>query len=581
MLIRLLRTHLRPYRKVLLLVLLFQTLQAIAALYLPRLNAAIIDNGVLKGDNAYIWTHGALMLLISAFQIAFLITAIYFGSRAAMGFGRDVRAALFHQVTDFSAREVAHFGAPSLITRVTNDVSQVQTLVQMTCTMLIAAPITAIGGIIFALQEDVELTWILAVAIPVLILTIGNVIARMVPTFRSMQERIDDMNRVLREQITGIRVVRAFVREPYETARFEESNQVLTKVALRGGRLMGLMFPTVMLIVNVSSVAVIWFGADRVDSGDLQLGALIAFLQYLMQILMAVMMGTYIAAMVPRASVSAERLNEVLDTPSSIRAEDHPVTEFVAGPSVELRNAGFRYPGAQHSVLSGVSVKVEAGKTLAVIGSTGSGKTTMVSLIARLIDVTEGDVLVNGTSIRELAPELLWDRIGLVPQRPYLFSGTVRSNLLFGRPDATEDELWEALDIAQASDFVRAMPGGLDAPISQGGSNVSGGQRQRLAIARAFVRKADVYLFDDSFSALDMATDARLRAAMHPHTRNAVVIVVAQRVTSIKQAEQILVLEDGEPVGLGTHLELLTSCPTYLEIVNSQLTADEAAGVTS
>ncbi|MEN9645712.1 MAG: hypothetical protein RL238_2381 [Actinomycetota bacterium] len=581
MLLRLLRTHLRPYRKVLMLVLLFQTLQAVAALYLPRINAEIIDNGVLKGDNRYIWTHGALMLLISAFQIGFLVTAIYFGSRAAMGFGRDVRAALFHQVTDFSAREVAHFGAPSLITRVTNDVTQVQTLVQMTCTMLIAAPITAIGGIIFALQEDVELTWILAVAIPVLILTIGNVIARMVPTFRSMQERIDDMNRVLREQITGIRVVRAFVREPYETARFEESNQVLTKVALRGGRLMGLMFPTVMLIVNLSSVAVVWFGADRVDSGDLQLGALIAFLQYLMQILMAVMMGTYIAAMVPRASVSAERLNEVLDTPSSISAAANPVTSFVAAPSVELRGVGFRYPGAQHSVLAGVDVKVEAGKTLAVIGSTGAGKTTLVSLIARLIDATEGEVLVNGTPIRDLSPELLWDRIGLVPQRPYLFSGTVRSNLVFGRPGATEDELWEALEIAQAADFVRAMPGGLDAPISQGGSNVSGGQRQRLAIARAFVRKADVYLFDDSFSALDMATDARLRAAMHPFTRDSVVIVVAQRVTSIKQADQILVLEDGEPVGLGTHLELLTACPTYTEIVNSQLTADEAAGVTS
>ena len=581
MLIRLLRTHLRPYRKVLLLVLLFQTLQAIAALYLPRINAAIIDNGVLKGDNGYIWAHGALMLIISAFQIGFLVTAIYFGSRAAMGFGRDVRAALFHQVTDFSAREVSHFGAPSLITRVTNDVTQVQTLVQMTCTMLIAAPITAIGGIIFALQEDVELTWILAVAIPVLIITIGNVIARMVPTFRSMQERIDDMNRVLREQITGIRVVRAFVREPYETARFEESNQTLTKVALRGGRLMGLMFPTVMLIVNVSSVAVVWFGADRVDSGDLQLGALIAFLQYLMQILMAVMMGTYIAAMVPRASVSAERLNEVLDTPSSITADENPVTAFTGAPSVELRDAGFRYPGAQHSVLAGVNVKVEAGRTLAVIGSTGAGKTTLVSLVARLIDATEGEVLVNGTPIRHLAPELLWDRIGLVPQRPYLFSGTVRSNLVFGRPEATEDELWEALEIAQAADFVRAMPGGLDAPISQGGSNVSGGQRQRLAIARAFVRKADVYLFDDSFSALDMATDARLRAAMHPFTRSAVVIVVAQRVTSIKQADQILVLEDGEPVGLGTHLELLTSCPTYTEIVHSQLTADEAAGVTS
>jgi ATP-binding cassette subfamily B protein len=403
----------------------------------------------------------------------------------------------------------------------------------------------------------------------------------MEPTVRVKQDRIDDMNRVLREQITGIRVVRAFVREPYEEARFAASNQALTKVALRGGRLMGLMFPTVMVIVNLSSVAVVWFGANRVDSGELQLGALIAFLQYLMQILMAVMMGTYIAALVPRASVSAERLKEVIDTPSSIATAEFPVEAFVAGASVELRDAGFRYPGAQHSVLSGINFRCDAGRMLAVIGSTGSGKTTLVSLIARLIDATEGEVIVNGTPIRDLSPQLLWDRIGLVPQRPYLFSGTVRSNLLFGRPDATEDELWEALTIAQAADFVRAMAGGLDAPISQGGSNVSGGQRQRLAIARAFVRKPDVYLFDDSFSALDMATDARLRAAMQPHTRDAAVIVVAQRVTSIKQADQILVLEDGEPVGLGTHDELLATCATYQEIVNSQLTADEAAGMRS
>jgi ATP-binding cassette subfamily B protein len=581
MLIRLLRTYLRPYRNVLIAVVVLQTLQTMASLYLPRLNADIIDKGVVTGDTAYIWKHGALMLVISAFQIGFLVAAVYYGSLVAAGFGRDVRAALFHQVTDFSAREVAHFGAPSLITRVTNDVTQVQTLVQMTCTLLIAAPITAIGGTIFALQEDVQLTWILVVAIPVLVLSIGNVIARMVPTFRVMQERIDDINRVLREQITGIRVVRAFVREPYEQERFDESNQKLTKVALRGGRLMGLMFPTVMVIVNLSSVAVVWFGADLVNSGELQLGSLIAFLQYLMQILMAVMLATYMAALVPRASVSADRLKEVLDTPSSIETSANKVESFTAGASVQLRDAGFRYPGAQHSVLSGVSFRVDAGRMLAVIGSTGAGKTTLVSLIARLIDVTEGEILVNGTSIRELDPELLWDRIGLVPQRPYLFTGTVASNLRFGRPDATDDEMWEALEIAQAADFVRAMPGGLEASITQGGTNVSGGQRQRLAIARAFVRKPDVYLFDDSFSALDMATDARLRAAMQPHTRDAAVIVVAQRVTSIKQADQILVLEDGEPVGLGTHDELLAGCGTYQEIVNSQLTADEAAGLSS
>jgi ATP-binding cassette subfamily B protein len=579
MLLRLLRTYLRPYKKVLLIVVVLQTLQTIASLYLPRINASIIDKGVITGDTAYIWSHGALMLVISAFQIVFMVGAVYFGSKAAMGFGRDVRAAMFHQVTDFSAREVAHFGAPSLITRVTNDVTQVQTLVQMTCTLLVAAPITAIGGTIFALQEDAKLTWILAVAIPVLVISIGNVIARMVPTFRVMQDRIDDINRVLREQLTGIRVVRAFVREPYEEARFAESNQKLTTVALRGGRLMGLMFPTVMVIVNLSSVAVVWFGANAVNTGDLQLGSLIAFLQYLTQILMAVMLATYMAALVPRASVSAERLKEVLDTPSSIVTAEHPVQAFTSAPSVELRNAGFTYPGAQHSVLSGINFRCEAGRMLAVIGSTGSGKTTLVSLIARLIDATEGEVVVNGTPVRELAPELLWDRIGLVPQRPYLFGGTVASNLRFGRTDATEEQMWDALEIAQAADFVRAMPGGLDATIAQGGTNVSGGQRQRLAIARAFVRRPDVYLFDDSFSALDMATDARLRAAMHPHTRDAAVIVVAQRVTSIKHADQILVLEDGEAVGLGTHDELVAGCATYQEIVNSQLTADEAAGM--
>jgi ATP-binding cassette subfamily B protein len=576
MLIRLLRTYLRPYRNLLLVVVLFQGLQAIASLYLPHINADIIDIGVRNGDTGYIWSHGGLMLLISLAQAVFATVAVYFGSKVAMAFGRDVRAGLFHQVTDFSAREVTHFGAPSLITRVTNDVSQIQILVQMTCTMLIAAPIVIVGGTIMALQADRQLTWILAVAIPVLLFCIGNVIVRMVPTFRVMQERIDDINRILREQITGIRVVRAFVREPFEMARFEEGNERLTRVALRGGRLMGLMIPTALLVVNLSSVAVVWFGADRVASGEMQVGSLIAFLQYIMQILMSVMMATWMAALIPRAAVSADRVKEVLDTPSSIRSSDAAVTEYRADASVELRDAGFRYPGAAHSVLSGISVRCDAGTTLAVIGSTGAGKTTLVSIIARLIDVTEGAVLVNGVDVRELAPELLWDRIGLVPQRPYLFSGTVRSNLLFGRPDATDDEMWHALEVAQAADFVRAMPGQLDATLAQGGTNVSGGQRQRLSIARAFVRRPNVYLFDDSFSALDMATDARLRAAMKPFTHDAAVVLVAQRVSSIKDADQILVLEDGEAVGLGTHVDLLATCPTYLEIVNSQLTAEEA-----
>ncbi|MEY4338188.1 MAG: hypothetical protein RLZ14_38, partial [Actinomycetota bacterium] len=395
---------------------------------------------------------------------------------------------------------------------------------------------------------------------------------------RLMQDRIDDINRVLREQITGIRVVRAFVREPFETERFSAANERLTRTALRGGRLMGLMFPTVITIVNLSSVAVIWFGGHRIDQGSMKLGALIAFLQYLTQILMAVMLATYMAALVPRAAVSSERIQEVLVTDSSITASQHPVTEFRERASVELRDVGFRYPGAEHSVLSGVSFRCEAGRTLAVVGSTGAGKTTLVSLMARLIDATEGSVLMNGVDVRDMAPELLWDRIGLVPQRPYLFSGTVASNLRYGKADASDDELWQALEVAQAAEFVRAMPGGLDAPIAQGGTNVSGGQRQRLAIARALVRRPEVYLFDDSFSALDMATDARLRAAMVPHTRDAAVVVVAQRVSTIRNADQILVLEDGEPVGLGTHEELLESCTTYQEIVGSQLDANEAAG---
>jgi ATP-binding cassette subfamily B protein len=578
MLIRLLRTHLRRYRGLLAVVVVFQALQTTASLFLPRINADIIDKGVLHGDTGYIWKHGGVMLLISAAQLVFSVIAIYYGSKVAAGFGRDVRGELFHQVTDFSAREVAHFGAPSLITRVSNDVTQVQTLVQMTCTMVIAAPITAVGGTIMALREDVALTWILAVAIPVLLLSIGNVVARMVPTFRVMQGRIDDLNRVLREQITGIRVVRAFVREPYETERFDESNGRLTGTALRGGRLMGLMFPTVTVIVNVSSVAVVWFGANRIASGEMQVGALLAFLQYLMQILFAVMMATYMAAMVPRAAVSSERIMEVLDTPSSIVATDHAVDTFREGASVEVRDAGFRYPGAEHSVLRDVTFRCSAGTTTAVVGSTGSGKTTLSNLLARLIDVTDGAVLMNGVDVRELSPDLLWHRIGLVPQRPYLFAGTVASNLRYGKPDATEDDMWEALTVAQAADFVRAMPGGLDASIAQGGTNVSGGQRQRLAIARALVRKPDVYIFDDSFSALDMATDARLRAALQPYTRDSSIILVAQRVSSIRHADQILVLEDGEQVGLGTHEGLLASCETYQEIVNSQLTADEAAG---
>jgi len=577
MLTRLLRSFLGPYRRLLVAVVALQTIQTIAALYLPRLNAEMIDRGVLRADTGYIWRTGMIMLAITLVQVSFAIAAVHAGSRAAMGFGRDVRSHLFHRVTDFSAREVAHFGAPSLITRITNDVQQVQMLVQMTCTLLVAAPIMAIGGVIMAVREDVGLAWLLAVSIPVLLLAVGTVISKMVPTFRAMQELIDRMNRVLREQITGIRVVRAFVREPEETARFAQSNADVTARALVGGRLMALMFPIVTAVVNVSSVGVLWFGANRIKSGDMQVGSMVAFLTYLTQILMAVMMATFMAALVPRAAVCAERIQEVLDTESSIVVAPEPVTEVAAHGLLELRYAGFRYPGAQDPVLDDISFRCEPGQTIAVIGSTGSGKTTLVGLIARLFDATSGSVLVDGVDVRDLAPETLWSRVGLVPQRPYLFSGTVASNLRYGREEATESEMWEALRIAQAADFVAAMPGGLEATIAQGGSNVSGGQRQRLAIARALIRRAEIYVFDDSFSALDLATDARLRAALAPHVANAAVLIVAQRVSTISRADQILVLEHGRTVGLGTHEELLETCPTYAEIVASQLSAEAAA----
>jgi len=579
MLLRLLRLHLRRYTRPLSLVVLFQAVQTVAALYLPRLNADIIDKGVLRGDTGYIWRHGAWMLVVTAVQIGFSVLAIYHGSIVAAGFGRDVRADLFRRTTSFSAREIADLGAPSLITRVTNDVTQVQTLVQMTCTLLIGAPIMAVGGLVMAMQEDVPLTGVLAVAIPVMVIVIGNILVRMVPNFRVMQDRIDDLNRVAREQITGMRVVRAFVREPAETERFETKSRVITRTATRGGRLMGLMFPSAMAIVNVSSVAAVWLGAGRVDSGDLAMGELVAFLTYLTQILMSVLLATYMAALVPRAAVSSERIMEVLSTDTSIAAPTAP-QPLGDTASLEFAEVGFRYPGAEHAVLDAVSFTCTAGETIAVIGSTGSGKTTLVNLAARLLDVSSGTVRLNGTDVRDLAPAELWGAIGLVPQKPYLFSGTVASNLRVGRPDATDDEMWAALEVAQAADFVRAMDGGLDATITQGGTNVSGGQRQRLAIARALVRRPSLYLFDDSFSALDMATDARLRAALTPWTTDAVTIVVAQRVSTIRQATRILVLEDGEPVGLGTHDELLTGCPTYQEIVASQLTVDELAAET-
>lgn len=568
---RLLRTYLRPYRRELTAVVLLQLVGTMAMLYLPSLNADIIDRGVALGDTQYIVSTGAWMLAVSLAQIVSSIVAVYFGARAAMSFGRDLRSAIFHRVGAFSGREVAQFGASSLVTRVTNDVQQVQMAVVLTCTMLVAAPIMGVGGIIMALQEDVGLSWLVLVSVPLMAVLVGLIIRRMVPQFRRMQRRIDEVNRVLREQITGVRVVRAFVREPYETRRFGTANEELTDTALRAGRLMALVFPTIMLVFNASSVAVLWFGASRIDAGQLGVGALTAFMQYLLQILMSVMMATFMTMMVARAAVSAERIVEVLDTESSVRPPANPVTHVAGDGAVEFRNVSFQYPGAEAPVLRGLSFRAEAGQTTAIVGSTGAGKTTLLSLIPRLFDVTGGAVRLDGVDVRELDLDLLWSRTGLVPQKPYLFSGTVASNLRYGNPDATDEELWRCLEIAQARDFVEAMPGGLDAPIAQGGTNVSGGQRQRIAIARALAHRPAIYLFDDSFSALDLGTDARLRAALRPVAARSVVLVVAQRVSTIVDADQILVMDNGQVVGVGRHDELLASCPTYAEIVESQL----------
>ncbi len=577
MLIRLLRTYLLRYRGLLLVVLGLTFVQTMGTLLLPTLNADIIDKGVVLKDTGYIWRMGGIMLAVTLVQVVFAVAAVYYGARAAMAFGRDVRDALFHRVTDFSAQDVAAFGAPSLITRITNDVTQVQVLVLMSCTLLVAAPITIVGGAIMAVREDGPLSLLLLVSVPVLVIAVGLVIVRMVPQFQVMQDRIDRINEVLREQISGMRVVRAFVREPHEAHRFAEANDELTMTSLRAGRLMAFMFPIVMLVLNVSSVAAIWLGANRIGSGHMQVGALIAFLSYLIQILMSVMMATFVAVMAPRASVSAERIQEILNAQTSVVPPANPVTTLGAASSLEFRAVEFKYPGAEHPVLCDISFRVAAGQTTAIIGSTGAGKTTLLNLVPRLFDATGGTVLVDGVNVRDIEPELLWSRIGLVPQKPYLFTGTVASNLRHADPDATDEALWEALEVAQAADFVRAMPGGLDATIAQGGSSVSGGQRQRLAIARALVRRPGIYLFDDSFSALDLATDARLRAALVPVVKDAVTVIVAQRVSTIRHADQILVIEDGRQVGRGTHDELLESCPTYQEIVASQLTAEEAA----
>ena len=571
MLLRLLRTFLRPYRKWLAWVVVLQFLATLAALYLPSLNADIIDNGVAWGDTGYITRAGLIMLAVTLVQIAATVVAVYFGARAAMGFGRDVRAAVFHRVGSFSSREVARFGAPSLITRNTNDVQQVQMLVLLSCTLMATAPIMMVGGVIMALREDVGLSWLLVVSVPALLISVGVVISRMLPSYRVMQVRIDAVNKTLREQITGIRVVRAFVREPFEARRFEAANRELTNVALRVGRWMAVMFPLVFLILNVTSVAVLWFGGQRVDAGLMQVGSMTAFLAYLIQILIAVMMATFMLVLVPRATVCADRITEVLDTEASVVPPMAPVTELREQATLRFSGVEFSYPGASEPVLQGITFTAQPGQTTAIIGSTGAGKSTLLGLVPRLFDVTGGEVSVDGVDVRQLDPDLLWSKIGLVPQQGYLFSGTVASNLRYGRPDATEAEMWAALETAQARDFVEDMPDGLEAPIAQGGTNVSGGQRQRLAIARALISNPEIYLFDDSFSALDLATDVQLRHALRSITREATVIVVAQRVSTVVDADQIIVLEDGVVVGLGRHEELLTGCETYQQIVESQL----------
>ncbi|MER7960923.1 MULTISPECIES: ABC transporter ATP-binding protein [Streptomyces] len=577
MLIRLLRTRLRPYKRPIALLVALQFLQTCASLYLPTLNADIIDNGVVNGDSGYILRHGALMIGISLAQVVCNIGAVFYGARTAAALGRDVRGAVFDRVQSFSAREVGHFGAPSLITRTTNDVQQVQMLALMTFTLMVSAPIMCVGGIVMALGLDVPLSGVLLGVVPVLAVCVTLIVRKLRPLFRRMQVRLDTVNRVLREQITGNRVIRAFVRDEYEQQRFRKANTELTEVALGTGNLLALMFPVVMTVVNLSSIAVVWFGAHRIDSGGMQIGDLTAFLAYLMQIVMSVMMATFMFMMVPRAEVCAERIQEVLDTDSSVVPPVAPVTELRRHGHLEIREAGFRYPGAEEPVLRNIGLVAKPGETTAVIGSTGSGKSTLLGLVPRLFDATDGEVLVDGVDVRTVDPKTLAKVVSLVPQKPYLFAGTVATNLRYGNPDASDEELWHALAVAQAKEFVSALEGGLDAPIAQGGTNVSGGQRQRLAIARTLVQRPEIYLFDDSFSALDYATDAALRAELARETAEATVVIVAQRVATIRDADRIVVLDEGRVVGVGRHHELMADNETYREIVLSQLTEAEAA----
>ena len=577
MLVRLLRRHLRPYTGLLLCVLVLQFAQVMASLYLPTLNADIIDEGVATGDAGYIWRMGVFMLVVSVGQGVCSVAATYLAARSAMSMGRDLRGEVFERVSGFSEREITAFGAGSLITRNTNDVQQVQMLVMMGCTMLVTAPVMAVGGIIMAITRAPSLSWLIGVSVPVLLVAVGLIVGRMLPLFRSYQDKLDAINRVMREQLTGIRVIRAFVREQAETERFEDANTDIARVGERVGQLFVLLFPLVMLVLDVTIVGVIWFGGHQVGDGDVEVGTLIAFMSYLMQILMGIVMASFMTIMIPRAAVCAERISEVLATAPTITSSPDAVDTFPAPGTVEMRDVTFVYPDADARVLAEVSFSVQPGTTTAIVGSTASGKSTVVRLLSRLLEASSGQVLIGGTDVREADPEALWAQTGLVPQQPFLFAGTVASNLRLGREGATDDELWKALEVAQAKDFVSAMDGGLEATIAQGGTNVSGGQRQRLAIARALVRRPDILIFDDSFSALDVSTDARLREAMGPATAGITKVIVAQRVSTITEADQILVLDGGHLVGSGTHTELLATCPVYREIVTSQLGAEAAA----
>lgn len=576
MLLKLIGRYGKRYTVFFCAVVIFQLISTIAALYLPNLNAKIIDQGVTKGDTGLIWSTGLLMLGVAMVQLVAAISGVYFGSRAAMGVGRDIRQGVYSKVTRFSAQDLATFGAPTLITRGTNDVQQVQMVLLMGLNFMVMAPIMCIGGIIMAIREDIGLSWLVWVSVPALGIVVGILVYLLLPMFKTMQGRIDQLNGVLREQIIGIRVVRAFVREPYEAQRFADANSELTNTSVRVGNIFVLMFPVIMLILNVASAAVLWFGGQRVDSGVMQVGSLTAFLQYLLQILTAVMMGTFMVMMIPRAVICAERIGEVLGTKPSLVVPHNGRDPEQARGEVEFRDVSFTYPGADAPVLSNVSFSAKPGQTVAIIGATGSGKTTLLSMIPRLFDPGSGEVLLDGGPLPELSRTAITRRVSLVPQKPYLFSGTIESNLRFGKPQASEDELWEALRVAQGRDFVSAQADGLAAAVAQGGTNFSGGQRQRLCIARTLVTRPRVYLFDDSFSALDVATDARLRQELKEQTRDATVIIVAQRVATITEADRILVLESGVVVGSGTHQELLETNQTYQEIVASQLGVEEA-----